>query len=591
MRRHVACGAWLLRRAAFWLLAVILAAAVTRATAAETQAPDHCPLPISIGTPSAAISTPVVLRILPSTYWQPVGGDIKFELDGLRQPPTMLDVYFVWKDIPGHAIGVADGGTPASERFTRCRPSGRVYQIHSTDPAGSDLKTYTYAARVPDMDVRGEFFLGIEGIRHWSGLVPQADMYVSATVLDDASPPKPITILLPTTVGVTTPWISFVFSAIIFVLGGIVLSRWSTLRGVKGDWVLRIISTPTGVASLSQFQIIIWTAVIGTGVLYVMLLSGNLIDVPAPTLELLGVTGLALVGSKLVTGTDGSPLRASTPGTPGAPALVGQAASTSVTLTWSPPDNAGAPVSYSVEKRQGGVGPWVDQGRNIGVPPYTVGGLSPGSSYEFRILASYGDSGPGPASAVVPATTAAAAAVLLPGPAIVLKTPKARASANVLLEWETIPLAPPVQPSRYVIAYRKAGSLPWITYANDAASPRTTTGDLFEYATCYEFQVYSMAGSTVSATSNIEAVTMIKRVPLWSDLVMSSRANAEVDMARVQMLIFTSIAAAFTALTVINIWEIPTIPGGELALIGLSNGVYLSSKAVRERGRDGDWGR
>ena len=47
------------------------------------------------------------------------------------------------------------------------------------------------------------------------------------------------------------------------------------------------------------------------------------------------------------------------------------------------------------------------------------------------------------------------------------------------------------------------------------------------------------------------------------------------------MLVFTTLAAVFTALMLINTGEIPNIPIGELALVGVSNGVYLASKAAK----------
>ena len=61
---------------------------------------------------------------------------------------------------------------------------------------------------------------------------------------------------------------------------------------------------------------------------------------------------------------------------------------------------------------------------------------------------------------------------------------------------------------------------------------------------------------------------------------MSGDDNTQVDLARLQMLVFTSIAALFTALTLFNTGEIPDIPIGELALVGVSNGVYLASKVA-----------
>ena len=52
-------------------------------------------------------------------------------------------------------------------------------------------------------------------------------------------------------------------------------------------------------ASLSQFQIVLWMFVIGAATAYVMVLSGNLIPLTEGTLALLGISGLATLGSQL----------------------------------------------------------------------------------------------------------------------------------------------------------------------------------------------------------------------------------------------------------------------------------------------------
>lgn len=61
---------------------------------------------------------------------------------------------------------------------------------------------------------------------------------------------------------------------------------------------------------------------------------------------------------------------------------------------------------------------------------------------------------------------------------------------------------------------------------------------------------------------------------------MSGDPDNQIDLARLQMLAFTSIAALFTGLTLFNTGTIPDIPVGELALVGVSNGVYLAFKAA-----------
>jgi len=53
---------------------------------------------------------------------------------------------------------------------------------------------------------------------------------------------------------------------------------------------------------------------------------------------------------------------------------------------------------------------------------------------------------------------------------------------------------------------------------------------------------------------------------------------AQVDVTRVQMLLFTLVTAGFATMKVLTSYEIPEIPEGYLILMGISNGVYLGSK-------------
>ena len=53
-----------------------------------------------------------------------------------------------------------------------------------------------------------------------------------------------------------------------------------------------------------------------------------------------------------------------------------------------------------------------------------------------------------------------------------------------------------------------------------------------------------------------------------------------IDIARVQMLFFTVVTALFVAMKVLTSYQIPEIPEGFLLLLGISNGVYLTSKFI-----------
>jgi hypothetical protein len=85
----------------------------------------------------------------------------------------------------------------------------------------------------------------------------------------------------------------------------VLLSLSARSRGVPGRNrpVLGIISTRDGYASLSQFQLITWSFLVGVGAVYVLTLSGGLIDVPDQMLVLLGITGVTTLGARLPEGT------------------------------------------------------------------------------------------------------------------------------------------------------------------------------------------------------------------------------------------------------------------------------------------------
>lgn len=81
--------------------------------------------------------------------------------------------------------------------------------------------------------------------------------------------------------------------------------------------------------------------------------------------------------------------------------------------------------------------------------------------------------------------------------------------------------------------------------------------------------------------SPLAAAKSAARAPRWSDLVVTGDRLREVDVTRVQMLLFTLIAAIFVSIKRLNENQIPDIPAGILTLIGTSNGVYLTAKFVR----------
>jgi hypothetical protein len=59
--------------------------------------------------------------------------------------------------------------------------------------------------------------------------------------------------------------------------------------------------------------------------------------------------------------------------------------------------------------------------------------------------------------------------------------------------------------------------------------------------------------------------------------------TSEIDITRVQMLVFTVLAAAFVVIKMVDENAIPVIPDGIVLLMGLTNSVYVGGKFVPSR--------
>lgn len=536
-------------------------ATTTSATSTQAQptptdnCPDHIPPPTADASSDPQQGS---LTVADDTRWQPSGGDIHFKLGSLASDPQNITVYFRWQE----------------GKSRECVQSTRV-QFISREPSDGDNKTveYSYSARLPDLD-KPKPPLGVAGWGHrtWTSAAPLADMYVHVVLKGSEAGATPI--LTVGRVGVSTPWVAVVIAFLMVAFAWLVLLHWASQLNIPGRGPIRIISTPYGVTSLSQFQIAIWTTVIGAGVTYVMLVSGNLINIPPTTLALLGITGLALIGSKVQANADGTPARVSVPGAVSSLSVLGQPTSTTVVLSWTPPTDTLQPFTYTVQMRLSGAGSWSTIAIGIGTPPYAVTGLQPSTSYDFQVFAS-NSGGAGPASVAVSQwttgvpTPAAAAPVQVTG-----LTAAAGTDGTITLHWSG--LAP--APDAYVVQYRASGALPWATYSNTGTTSAVVSG--LDAATKYEFLVFAITGGVAGSPSLVAVASTASRTPKWSDLVVSSGGAVEIDLTRVQMLLFTSIAAGFTALTLLDTGKIPDIPVGILALVGISNGVYFTAKTV-----------
>jgi hypothetical protein len=197
------------------------------------------------------------------------------------------------------------------------------------------------------------------------------------------------------TVGSTRHWVAGVVTLAAVLIAGCALGRFATDLGVPGPkessiWrlysvPLRVISTANGWASLAQFQIMLWSFVIGAGAVYVITLTGSLIPISAGTLALLGIAGGAMVLSEVKANQQG-------PGAPPGPVLelrtVGNPLATEIVVAWRPPA-AGAPVIGYIVQYSDAVTPdqWRYASRGLRTTSLRIVRLTPGTNYRVRVLA------------------------------------------------------------------------------------------------------------------------------------------------------------------------------------------------------------
>lgn len=364
--------------------------------------------------------------------WQPLGGLIEYTINSVKpiDADAPVTTCFQWKTIPPQA---PEDGNFIEAIPTRLELSNQGKTLKVTVAVPEELQKKTTTSPI-DRAV-------------W--VVPLAE--VRTLVIGKAEGDK---LDVWSVIGITRPTVALLLALLVVVLGLVALYLTARFRithaGInKANWFLRIISTPSATASLSQFQIVMWTFVVLASAVYVALLSGHLIEITTGTLVLLGISGLATLGTQAHN--------------------AGQLAAK---------QNAAKTAAKELDSAASG---------------------APAAA-------------PGAATAPAPATATSTAAAL--------DDPVVKAEIK----------------------------------ADDAQSK-------------------------VDALTNPPAT----KTPQWTDLLVNETDDGrrEIDVTRVQVLLFTVITAGFVLITVIATYVIPEIPQGFLILMGISNGVYIGSKIVQ----------
>lgn len=221
--------------------------------------------------------------------WQPIGGEFEFTVKATRTIPANAPVLvcFRWKLERGDPRRFYDSGpTHIVDR----QPD--IIKVAATArPIRDEPDWWPSASTGKTVEPR----VGTYAIPY-IGLVPLADARILIVDTDGS----PIVDVL-TTVGITNVYFAGIITVLTLVVAFYVLLRIcrSRLKLVpQCGPLLCTITTRRGYASLSQFQIILWTFVVIASAAYVMSLSGDLIAISTGTLVLLGISGSAAVISK-----------------------------------------------------------------------------------------------------------------------------------------------------------------------------------------------------------------------------------------------------------------------------------------------------
>jgi Fibronectin type III domain len=357
-----------------------------------------------------------------------------------------------------------------------------------------------------------------------------------------------------------------------------VMARIARKRGIAGNWILRVISNRSGYASLSQFQVVLWTATVGVSAIYVMSLTARLIDIPTETLGLLGIAGVATVTAraKSIDTSPGGPSGGDPPTSVLDPQVFGSVGATAASLTWRDPMGGGDVDDILIEYRAAGTSNWTQAGHTVSAP-YRVTGLTAGTTYDFQITPR-NRFGPGPSAIIGRVAMNGADTPIALAPTEVMARPAAfpMTGLTVTWTWTGVPV------DMFGVMIRENGSAAW-TQAGTVPGGQTAMviRDLAQNTT-YDIKVYAWTGPARGPESPIVTASTVPRVPNPGDLVVWDGTN-EISITRLQMLFFTLIAVSFVLLRVLQDNEIPKIPEGILLLMTLSNGVYLAPKFLPNR--------
>ncbi len=331
--------------------------------------------------PAKPVPSDIVVTVDPATGWQPRGGQVRIVVESAAQKLKDIDVVvcFRWSNKDGPFL------SPAVVQAAEFTAAKAVYRVTVPDLKWVDSTWSERLRRKPPTNA-GQPTQFDNG-----GMVPVADVKVIVGSTDSTL----ATAFLE--VGVTSVWTATLMTLVCVLIAHALLYIWAWRRKVPGwsPW-MRLISTREGYASLSQAQIMLWSFLFGAGAVYVMSLSGSLINIPTGALVLLGIAGATTVGAK-IQGANAQAAAAAPPASgnlptgataPAAPVGVVMVASTdhSVTLQWALPAAGAVPAVYTVRYSRQAFADWRSDDL-IKESSHRISRLLPNTAYDFQVVA------------------------------------------------------------------------------------------------------------------------------------------------------------------------------------------------------------
>ena len=531
-----------------------------------------------------------LVTLADNIIWQPKNGHVRFAVtarDGASPSDIdklMLRVCFAWP-----ALENMPAGTAQTEYY---------YSSDDLEPIARSASSVTYETTFPNgLWSQGDpipptywrmwldFWHRLMGqpsyVYDGMGIVPSIRMHIvgrSIGLADINEDPNAVD--ASPSVGLSFQAVSLMITLLFIIAVWAVLLRWGKDRHVSGDIFLRIITNRNNYASLSQFQILVWTVVIGGGAVYVMSLSGTLINIPEQALALLGISGFSALTAAIKQAQDNkNPSTVpATPQSQSSPVPIVKAGAVTelrplsvgpvnAILFWRPSQGGLVPTGYSIT-----CAPALAAAMPIVTtdPFIQLSGLNSGTAYAITVETVHPNGG---GAVTVDVATVTARAPLLPPGVSQLSASLPYNDNQVLVDWSASGAA-----DGYVIQYQRAGAAVWETWPEAIKGTACTIKGLDRHCT-YQFRVVALRDGQMGAWSGLAAIRTKSRVPHWSDLVVWDGIG-ELDITRVQMFVFTVIAATFVAIKIADENVIPTIPDSIVVLMGLTNGIYVGGKYV-----------